>query len=251
MYLAEPKKPRNKRHPLWSKETLQEELANSSSGITSICKRYAPSDGNWKALYFDTQRWKREDPEFAVLLEDHRKRTDGQKRVNPSGGRQRKDSDPKHSDWRIKFCDELLKTRSRNRAASVTPYSPEEIYMMLNEKYSTYDRDFCDMVHLTEMRMVAWAEEVMWNSLDDAKNPKDKAWIAKEILKVRDRPRWGDKLDIAVGGTIQHILPEQRRQMLIELEGDQRNAFKDTPKELPAGEIIEVEVVKVADAVYS
>lgn len=250
MFLAEPKKPRNQRHPLWSKETIQEELEQSNSGITSICKRYAPSDGNWKALYFDVQRWKREDPDFAKAAEEHRHRTDTKKRVNPSGGRPRKDMKPEHADWRVKFCEELLRTKSRNKAAAVTPYSPEEIYMRLNNKYSSYDKEFADMVHLTEMRMVAWAEELMWTSLDMAQNPKDKAWIAKEILKVRDRPRWGDRLDIEVAGTVQHILPEERRKMLIELESDQRNYFKESPKQLASGEVIEVEVVREEIAVH-
>jgi hypothetical protein len=245
VYLAEPKKPRNKRHPLWNKEFVQEELKASSSGVTTICKRYAPSDASWKALYFDVLRWKRESEEFAAVLEENRLRTDSKKRINPSGGRPRNDEPEEHHDFRFKFCEELLKTKSRNKASLATPYSPEQIYQMLNENYSTYDKEFAEMVHLTEMRMVAWAEEVMWESLNDATNPKDKAWIAKEILKVRDRPRWGDKLDVQVGGTIIHRLPEQRMKLLKELEADQRLSLQALDqKRLSAGETIDVEVVQ-------
>lgn len=234
-YRAEPKKPRTKRHPLWDIEFLKDQLRSSSATLTEICKSYAPSPDKWKALYFDVQRWKETDSELRDILEAHRIRTDSKKRKTVSGGRPRKDQDPEHHDWRVKFCEELLRTKSRSKAALVTPYSHDEVYMMLHEKYSTYDKDFAEMVHLTEMKMVAWAEETMWTSLDEAKNPKDKAWIAKEILKVRDRPRWGDKLDVSVNATVNHLLPEQRQKLLAELAEDQSKFFGTVKlKELPA-----------------
>lgn len=178
-----------------------------------------------------------QDPEFAELVDEHVKQTDSKKRTKMSGGRPRKDKDPEHHDWRVKFCEELLRTKSRSQASLVTPYSEDEIYMMLNEKYSSFDTKFAEMVHLVEMRMVAWAESEIWTSLEQAKTPKDKAWIAKEILKVRDRQRWGDKLDVNVSGSIQHRLPEQRARLMIELVGDQKNWLESGLKhqqQLPA-----------------
>ncbi len=243
MLLAEPKKPRTIRHPLWSLDTLKEELRHSNLTLTKILQQYSEDPSKWRALYADTVRWRQQDPELIDLIKEHTLRTDSKKRTEIKGGRPRNDAAEEHADWRIKYCEALLATKSRVRAAEVTPYTYESIYMMLNEKYSAFDKEFSEMVHQTEMRLVAWAEEVMWNSLGEATSPKDKAWIAKEILKVRDRPRWGDKLDIGVAGSVvpQHIL--DRGKILAELAAEQQTYLPAERKALPA--VIDAEPIDV------
>lgn len=243
MFLAEPKNPRTKRHPLWSLDTLKEELRHSNLTLTKILQQYSEDPSKWRALYADTIRWRQQDPELIELIKEHSKATDSKKRTEIKGGRPRNDEGEEHADWRIKYCEALLATKSRVRAAEVTPYPYETIYMMLNEKYSSYDKDFTEMVHQTEMRLVAWAEEVMWNSLGEATTPKDRAWIAKEILKVRDRPRWGDKLDIGVAGSVVHQHVLDRGKILAELAAEQQTFMPPPRKALQA--VIDVEAVDV------
>lgn len=240
-FKAEPKKPRTVRSTLWNIDTLKEDLQRGAATLTSICKRYAEDEGKWRALYADVQRWRETDPELRELLLLNQKKTDPKKREIIKGGRPKKET-PDNSDWRPKYCSELLKTKSRNEASKVTPYTPEEIYQMLNEKYTSYDKNFSEMVHLTEMRMVAWAEEEIWAALGDAQHPKDRAWIAKEILKVRDRLRWGDKLDVNVQATHTHSLLDRGKTLAL-LEEERRKFFEQVDiKALPPA--IEAEIVE-------
>jgi hypothetical protein len=242
-YTGTPKNPRTKRHPLWNIDQLKEDLAAQASTLTQICKRYSPDENKWRALYADVKRWEKEDPELAQLLLENRQATDSKKRKNITGGRPSKDSSPENSDWRLRYCEELLKTKSRIKSSLVTPYSADEIYQRLNDKYTSYDKDFAEMVHLTEMQLVAWAEEEIWNALEDAQHPKDRAWIAKEILKVRDRPRWGDKLDVNVQSKHTHTHILDRGKVLAELEADRREYFEIAEqKRLDVG-IVDVEVI--------
>lgn len=243
-YKAKPKKPRSHRSALWSIEQLKEDLRRGASTLTSICKRYAEDESKWRALYNDVCRWRETDPELEELLVVNQQKTDPKKRNAIKGGRPKNDEAEEHADWRVKYCEELLKSKSRNKAALVTPYSPEQIYQKLNEKYTDYDAAFTEMVHLTEMRMVAWAEEEMWASLGDAEHPKDRAWIAKEILKVRDRLRWGDKLDVNVQATHTHQLID-RGKLLGQLEEERRMFFQNSPRlQISDGAVLEAEVVK-------
>lgn len=223
---------------------LKEELASSTSTLTSICKRYSESPNKWQALYSDVRRWAKEDPELEELLKEHRLRTDSKSRKTVAGGRPKKDKEETLADWRVNYCNEILKSKSRVKAASVTPYTYEEIYQMLNDKYSSYDKDFAEMVHLTEMKLIGWAEEEIWLALNDATSPKDRAWIAKEILKVRDRQRWGDKLDVNVQSTHTHKMEIDRGKLLLELEADRRGFFDSVKsKQLEADNEIVVEVI--------
>lgn len=239
MWVGDPKAPRNPRHGLWSKEFVLSELKTSELGITKICKMYAPSTDKWRALYNDTVRWRTEDPEFAMAVEENRARTDSKKREHPSGGRPRLDQDPEHHDWQLRFCEELLNTKSRKKASLVTPYDEDTIYRMLHEKYKEYDANFAEMVHLVEMRMVARAEEIIWKAMEDATSPKDRAWIAKEILKVRERGKWGDKLDVSVNTTIRHMLPGERQKLMASMVDDQNKFFQNHEQKALPSEITE------------
>lgn len=245
-YRRIPKKPRSKRHPLWSKDSLKEDLRSGSLTLTAICQKWG-APNKWRALYSDVKAWELEDPEISELIRLNTVATDSKKRTQIKGGRPSNEEVTEQYDWRVDYCNELLSTKSRKKACLVTPYTQDEIYKRLNEKYSEYDQQFSEMVHLSEMQLVAWAEELMWESLGEAKTAKDKAWIAKEILKVRDRPRWGDKLDISMTGTITHKSEESRRHLLLEASRDIAALFEVKPEVplLPSGEIIEAEEMEI------
>ena len=242
MQISEPKRPRNPRHPLWSVETLKEDLSRKDTTLTNICKRYASDPEKWRAFYNDVARWRRSDQELDHLIEENTKATDSKNRDSIGGGRPRKDADPEFANWRYDFCEALLSTKSRVKAADVTPYKYEDLHKMLNENYKEFDKAFADMVHLAEMKLVAYAEEVMWTSLDKAESPKDQAWIAERILKARDRSRWGDKIQVDVGGTVKFEL--NRTKLLGELAADQQRFFdKHNQKQIASGEVLEAEVI--------
>lgn len=244
-YRRIPKKPRSKRHPLWSKEVLKEDLRSGSLTLTAICQKWGQKD-KWRGLYSDVKTWELTDPEISELIRLNTIATDSKKRSSIGGGRPSKEEQEEAHDWRVDYCLELLKTKSKKKACLVTPYNQDEIYKRLNEKYTEYDQQFAEMVHLAEMQLVAWAEEVIWTSLGEATTAKDRAWIAKEILKVRDRPRWGDKLDISMTGTITHRAESDRRTLLLKASEDINKLFEVKPEVpmLPAGEVIDAEEVE-------
>ena len=239
-----PKNPRSKRPPLWPKETHKTELRSGSLTLTAICQKWGSKD-KWRGLYSDVKTWELQDPEISELIRLNTVATDSKKRSAITGGRPAKEDSPENHDWKFEYCQELLKTKSKKKACLVTPYDQDEIYKRLNEKYTEYDRDFAEMVHLTEMQMVAWAEEVIWTALGEETKPKDRAWIAKEILKVRDRPRWGDKLDINMSGSITHKTEETKRVILLEASEDIKKLFDVKPVVplLESGNIVDVEEV--------
>lgn len=242
-YRSIPQKPRSKRHPLWSKEVLKDDLRSGSLTLTAICQKWGQKE-KWRGLYSDVKTWERDDPEISELIRLNTIATDSKRRSSIGGGRPAKEE--QHPDWKVAYCLELLKTKSKKAACLVTPYNQDEIYKRLNEKYTEYDQQFAEMVHLAEMQLVAWAEEVIWTSLGEATSPKDRAWIAKEILKVRDRPRWGDKLDINMSGTITHRTETDRKVLLLKASEDISKLFDVKPSVplLESGEVIDAEEVE-------
>lgn len=170
--------------------------------------------------------------------------TDSKKRSEFNGGRPSKELDA--PDWRMQYCERLAETKNRSTASDATPYSYDEIYKKLNPKYSEYDKDFAEMVHAVEMRFLANAEEIMYTAMDHEPSWRNKAWIAKEILKVRDRDRWSDKLDISVEHKGVVRFEANRQKMLAELAEEQFSTLPPARKALGSGEAdyIEAEVVR-------
>lgn len=250
MQVSEPKKPRAKRHPLWSKETLEEELLHGSSSITAILKKYS-IDGQWKATYGDFCRWRKEDPGLAERAKQYALKRDPKKRQTMSGGRAPMDADPEHADWRAKYCEKLLETKNRATACEATPYNYDTIYKKLNPKYSEYDQEFFDMVHAVEMKLLAYAEEIMYTALDNEPSWRNKAWIAKEVLKVRDRERWSDKLDISIEHKGVVKFEANRQRMLAELAQEQVAQLKPAQKALESGQMDYVDVELLGEEVVS
>lgn len=245
MSLKTPARKKKDRHPLWSIDTLKEDLRAQAITLRAICQKWAPSANRWQGLYNEVRIWRQTDPELEELIRLNTLATDSKKRKAIGGGRPKADVAPENHSWRTDFCEALLVHKSRTKAALVTPYTPETIYKMLNERYTEYDREFAEMVHLAEMRLVAWAEETIWAALDEATLPKDKAWIAKEILKVRDRQRWGDKLDINMTGHVTHTAQVNKEALLLEASKE-ISGFLAAPKEvkaLPQGDVVDAEVV--------
>ena len=226
---------RGTRHALWNKELFREEVENDNGeSIAAIARRWSTDPERAQALTNDIARWRREDPELDALC---RARFGTSKGGRPSLEAQ----DP---DWRQKYIEAYLVTKSRVAAAEATPYSWESIRKRLEPSKSEYDPVFAEMLAAAESRLLDRAEVVVYDALDKETIHRNRAWIALQLLKVRDRARYGDKLDVNVSGTVQHQL--NRGDVLAQL-ADSQQAFLEKNREslaLPAGEMVDAEVVE-------
>lgn len=221
------------RHDLWSKALFKEEVENAPDGasISSICRRWSTDPDKIQGLTNDVIVWRREDEELDRLcLERFGTRT---------GGRPSKEGE--EPDWRRSFCEEYLMTRSRAKATEATPYAYETIVKKLDPNRPEFDQVFYDLYMAAESRLLDNAERIMWEALDQEPSWRNKAWIAKETLRSLDRRRWGDRMDVKVEGSVQHVL--QRGKIVGELVDEQRKFLERQRLELTSGDEIVAEVV--------
>jgi len=227
---------RGTRHALWNKQLFREEVeAGGGETIIAICRKWSTDPAKYQGLRNDIQAWRAEDPELdALCLERFG--------THVGGGRQSLElQDP---EWRQRYIEEYLRTKSRVKAAAVTPYSWESIRKKLEPHKSEYDPVFVEMLSAAESKLLDRAEEVIYEALEDPKeSSRNRAWTAFQLLKVRDRQRYGDKIDISVTGSVQHQL--DRGRVLAQL-ADSQQEFLDKQKEtlaLTEGEPVDAEVV--------
>jgi hypothetical protein len=226
---------RGTRHPLWNKELFREEVERGGGeSINAICRKWSTDPTKVQGLTNDVGIWRKEDRDLDVLC----KQKFG---VNAPNGTGRPSLETEDPEWRLKFCEEYLKTKSRVKAAEVTPYAYSSIMRKMDPNKTEYDRTFTEMVAQTEARLLDRAEQILHESLELEPSHRNKAWIAKEILKARDRQRWGDKVDVHVAGTVQHTL--DRGRALSELAERQEKFFEKTRPQLEANTVIDVEIV--------
>lgn len=209
----------------------------------ALVRAHAKDRDKWQGLYNDIRRWRREDPDLDQFIE---KRKEAQGRTQEVSGRKKKDANLEHMDWKDKFCRELVACKgNREKAAAVTPYTPDTIYRMLNDNYSEYDKDFAEKVHIYEMRLSSVAEEAVWDALDQSmqgNDPRTTAWIGLNILKVRDKKRWGDELRVKADVKHEHTWTVKRENMINVLVADQQKFFESKGLSLPSGERTSVEL---------
>lgn len=224
---------RGNRHDLWSKDLFREEVEAGGESLVAICKRWSKDPDHIQGLQNDVRVWRAEDPELDKLCSEK----------FPAYGGGRPSLELEVPDWRRLYCEEYIKTKSRVQASAVTPYTYEVIRKKLEPSKSEYDPIFVEMLAEAESKLLDRAEQIIHESLDKEESPRNRAWIALNLLKVRDRARFGDKVDISVTGTVQHTL--DRGRVLAQLADSQR-AFLERQREtlaLPEGETIEAEVI--------
>ena len=220
------------RSPLWSKELFREEVETADS-ISSICRRWSSDPERIQGHKNDIVRWRKSDPELDARCREKFK-------AHPGLGRPSLEKE--QPDWRLAFCEEYLKTKSRLAASKVTPYAYDSILKKMDPNKTDYDPVFVDMVAQTESKLLDRAEQIMYESLELEPIHRNKAWIASAILKARDRQRWGDKVDIKIEGTMRHTL--DRGRTMNELAASQEKFFEKTRPQLEAENVIEAEVVE-------
>lgn len=243
MRIAAPLNPKG-RPQGWGRELIKERLRPKKESLRSILISLSSPECGWRGLYADVVRWRADDPELDTLIKDNAKA------LNPGrggdrGGRPRKDDSPELADWRRLYCEEYSRTHSRNAAALVTPYKPDEIYRMLSTKYKEYDKDLAEMVHMVDLAFVARAAEIGWTGLEEISqsgNAKDKVWAAVQLLKHAPGSEWNPKLNVEVSGTVVNKFEINRQRLIGELVEDQRQRFNMPNKQLEAG-VVDVEEV--------
>lgn len=242
MLVAEPRRG-NPRPRGWEPERVKEALRRRDASLRQILISLSTDKIGWRGLYADVCRWRLEDKELDNLIEEV---TALNGRGGDHGGRPRKDAeDP---DWKVRFCEAYLKFRSRNKAAGVTPYKPEEITKFLSPRYKEFDPKFADLVHATELQLISRAEEILWDALEESSehdSPKDKAYVATQVLRYAPASNWGkQKMDVNVTGTVVNKFEISKQNLIAELVADQKHHFEQMRKQLEAGDAVDVEVVE-------
>lgn len=218
------------RSPLWSKELFREEIETADS-ISSICRRWSSDPDKIQGHRNDIVRWRKTDPELDARCREKFK--------TPGTGRPSLEKE--QPDWRLAFCEAYLRTKSRVKAAEATPYAYDSILKKLDPNKTEYDKLFVDMLAQTEARLLDRAEQLVYESLELEPSHRNKAWIALQLLRVRDRARFGDKLDIKFEGTMRHEI--DRGKVLNELASSQEKFFEKTRVMLESENVIEAEIV--------
>jgi len=246
---------RGPRAPGWGKEAVLRELAAGDT-LHQIAAKYALTTSP-DALVTEIVRWRARDAAFAArydALMDRR----GRPNRKAAGVKSKAEQNPQLGDWKLHFCEALFETGSRLKAAEDprVPYSWKHLHQMITPGYPQHDAAFADMVHLVEMRFCAQMEAGMVEAFRDAKNPRDKAWIAKQWLERRDATRWGKQVEMIHSGQVSHtheIAAKTREERLAELLADQQRFLTpELPAESralpPAPEALEVIDVEVLSA---
>jgi len=232
----------------WNVDVLRAELSEKKRSLREILRSHATATTGWQGLYNDTCRWRKMDPDLQRLIDDNAKALGTAKR---HGGRKRNDVKAGNTDWRMAYVEEYLRTNSRDKAALVTPYTPEHITSMLNQNRTEFDKLLFEMMEVAEQRQVNKAAEVAFNAMDEAvttgASVKDKAYIALGILKTHNKGwQQQQKIDVNVSGSVKFEL--DRGRIIGELLADQQRYFANTrPLALSSGDVVDAEEVKVGD----
>jgi len=235
-------------NPLWNIEALKRDLTNHVGSLRAILKSYATASTGWRGLYNDVARWRDMDPDLQKLIDANVKAMGRSPVV--AKGRKRADSKDEDADWRARYGKEYLATNGNlNKAAAVTPYTPETIQGMLRQGRTEYDKQLVDIIETCDRLLVGKAAESVFNSLDEAEknpniSPKDKAYIALGILKTHSKG-WQQKMELNVTGSVKFEL--DRGRVVAELLAEQQRFFKgNRPLALTSGEeVIDAEEVPV------
>jgi len=221
----------NARPKYWSKDLVKRDLGQTSLKIKALCKLFGGED-HWRQVYNDVWRWRQTDPEFGEIFEIYRQRVGMSD--NSRGGRPLLEEG---NNWKQDFCDALIKFNgNRQKAASVTPYAFKTILEKLRPGYTSYDKDFSEMVRAVELSISARSEEILIESamrfenidkvdLATAKVLDVAARINEKVIQKLDSDRWGRRLDVAVTGVVKHQL-ESREDRLERLIRDQHEVMK-------------------------
>lgn len=221
---------------------MEKDFVTTSLSVKDYCKKYGGED-HWRKYYNQVWLWRRADPLFDSLVTTSMQKN-GIRETRAGGRPKLEDQQPT---WREDFCAALLEFNgNRQKAAAKTPYDLKTILQKMNINYTSYDKEFAEMVRTTELTISARAEELMNKavlefedsnlSMDRAKILDIQARVAEKVVSKLDFERWGKRMNLEVSGQINHkVLPQGERIARIMTEQREIMAGKglDLPIALP------------------
>jgi len=195
---------------LWNKQIVLREFLNSPLKKVALCKSYGGE--KWKKYYNDITKWSLTDPEFREAYESYMKKNDPDRDTKNLGGRPPIEAP---DNWKEQFCLDLIKYNGNKSLASKnSPYSFKTILQKLNPDYQSADKDFIEMVKITELEIAARIEAVIVAAMIELEDPQCDLETAKiadirvrageKVLSKLDVKRWGKRADLIVTGTMTH-----------------------------------------------
>lgn len=243
-------------HPFFTKEWVATDFATTKLSVKEYCQKYGGED-HWRKYFNKLWLWRKADPEFDRLITQNM--TANGMRETRAGGRPSKEEE--QPTWREDFCAALLKENgNREKASHATPYSLKTLIQKLNVNYTSYDKEFSEMVRATELTISAKAEEMLNRALaefEDGKIAMDRAKIldvqariAEKIVQKMDHERWGKRMNLEVSGQINHkLIPQGERiaRIMTEQRDILRGKGLDLPLALkePEPQVIDVEAEEI------
>lgn len=188
-----------------------------------------------------------------------------------AGGRPKLDEgDPR---WKERFCEDLYRyDNDREKASKNSPYSFKTILQKLTPGYTSYDKEFHEMVRATELQISARAEALMVQAavefgselmsghskeaVDRAKILDTQSRVAERVTSKLDQQRWGRNQRVELNSTnrteidIKVTTIEQRHMKITALLEDQRRFLESRGAKLPVAipahqePILEAEIVE-------
>lgn len=238
-------------HPFFNKEWVAQDFATTKLSVKEYCKKYGGED-HWRKYYNQIWLWRKADPEFDELIKSNMI-ANGMREVRAGGRPSKDESQPT---WRQDFCTALVKENgNREKASAATPYDFRTITQKINPNYTSYDKEFAEMVRATELSISAKAEEMLNKALAEFENPNMKmdrakildvqARIAEKIVQKMDHERWGKRMNVEVSGQINHkLIPQGERvaRIMTEMREILKGKGLELPLALPAPEVEPIDV---------
>lgn len=248
-----------KRHGLWSKESLLEDVGKYGSA-KRVCQMYGGEE-HWRTYYNDIWRWRRSDAEF-----ERRYRA----LVKPRGAEGRPRLDGGDKGWFDDFfaaLESCYLDETEAIAKSGCPYSERQLREFRSRSSSSYDKEYHERWETVRLRVVnagkgeaarllepveiptEYDAKAIELALTKAKIQQMRANTLTKILQSLDKEEWGRELHMKGTVDFRHQLEARyrpREELLLAL-AEERKQFEvrqSVPLELPSGDdVVDAEVV--------
>ena len=225
------------RPPGWSKATVIE-LALNGAIMRPLKELAAPLGISWRTLHRDIYEWKKLDPDFAARYAAAR--ADGDL-PELSGGKRVKTATQEN---KTRYLEIFLKTGSLTKAADQAGISPDYAWRLRNPGGPLYDEAFHEAYTAAERRLYDRLHDVpVATALNPDVDPRTQAFVALKFLEVRDRARFGRKVEHQHSGSIQHSLGAPAVTKLIGTDFGEFYRGQLTDGAEPAEDIVEGEIL--------
>jgi hypothetical protein len=240
------------RPDFWSAEwVLDQKRRSPNSTPREICKRVIEEMGHDQvtihALLGDIGGWKRHSPEFKAAFEalsplDY----------VPGKGGQRVEDRPGMKDWKMRFAEAFDRLGGDKRAAAdEVGVHLSTVAAMLRPGNPAFDQELYDACQIVYEKRINRAELGIDKAMQLAEEQEDArtlGWLGLSVLERLEKQLWGKSQVIEHRGTVE--VNHRVERALGEAVSVSRGMFGPQPAvALPAGEVIEGQVIEVKEGV--